>query len=304
MNVLVTGSNGFIGRHVVSWLRKEGMRVFGLDLSPESRSDCHEYTMCDIDSEATATVLDTFSERIDAVVHLAADMRREPHNIEVVQANCVGTQRLLEACEAAGVKAFAQLSSLPVIGKPTIIPITEDHPLEPPTVYHATKRTEELLADYAYRMHGLRSCSFRISAPVGIGVNPKTIFPTFVRNAVSGQDLTLAGKGGRRQTYIHVNDIAQAIEKALLSTDAAGVFNLSSYNRLSNLELANACISTLGSSSRIVFTGADDPMEDYDWSVSIEKVRTAIGYEPRVSIEEAIVEYADHLRQTATDGAL
>lgn len=111
--------------------------------------------------------------------------------------------------------------------------------MKPPTVYHVTKHTQELLADYASYTFGLRTVSLRICSPVGCGVNPKTIFPVFVNKALSGEDITIYGQGTRKQTYIHVKDIAQAIYRCIVS-QAQGVYNLASYNLISNLDLAKS----------------------------------------------------------------
>ena len=299
MNILITGINGFIGHNVCNWLRERGCYVIGVDLRPECRTECDEYICCNLASEQTDTLLDNLKvDSIDALVHLAADMRQEPHTVEVVGNNCVGTQRLLTLCEDKKVPVYVQLSSLPVIGHiPTQHPITEAHPINPPTVYHVTKHMQELLADFATRKFGLRTVSFRITAPVGEGVNPKTIFPIFVKKAVKGETITLFGKGNREQTYIHVYDIAQAIYKAILSENACGVYNLSSYNRLSNYDLAKKCVELTNSTSEIVFTGDPDPLDDVVWDVVLDKIKRDMGYEPVVSIEEAIAEYAQIVRK-------
>ena len=295
--VLVTGSNGFIGSHVVKWLRDKDYYVIGLGRNKESKTLVDEYVCCDLASLNATEILSKISEKgLDAVVHLAADMRHEPDTVQVVVANCSGTQKLLEMCESSNVSTFVQLSSLPVIGKPIQHPITEEHPLDPPTVYHVTKRTQELLANYAYKKFGVRTVSFRISAPVGIGMNMKTIFPVFVNKALNNENLVLSGEGTRKQTYIHVDDISQAIEKALISK-AQGVYNLGSHNLLSNYELAKICVETLNSGSDIMFSGKPDPMDDYIWNVSLEKIQNDIGYIPKVSIESAIQELAEYLNK-------
>ena len=298
MRVLVTGANGFIGHNVCAWLRKQGCYVIGLGRQPEPKADCDAYVCCDLYTEKVSTILDGPDiGSIDALVHLAADMRHEPHTVSVVANNCVGTQRLLELCEEKKVPVFVQLSSLPVVGYiPTQHPVTEEHPLKPPTVYHATKRMQELLANYAYYTFGLRTVSFRISAPVGEGVNPKTIFPVFVRKAVNGEAITLYGKGTREQTYVHVDDIAQAIYKAILTPTAQGVYNLGSHNQISNLDLAKLCVALTNSSSQIILTGEPDPYDDVVWDVSLDKIKKDIGYDPKISIEDAILEYATILR--------
>lgn len=295
MNILITGSNGFIGSCVSRYLKEQGNYIVGLGRRKEAVCPVDEYICCDMSTDRVRQLYGrekTGKRHLDAVVHLAADMRKDPYGAEIVFHNCVGTQRLLEMCEAQGIKTFVQLSSLPVIGKPVHLPITEEHPLAPPTVYHVTKITEELLADYAYVRHGIRTVSFRISAPIGPGMLPDKIFPVFVSRAVRGEDLVLYGKGTRKQTYIHVQDIAKAVSKALSNTDAHGIYNLSSYNCLSNKELADQCVKLLGSKSKVVYSGCDDTMDEDLWEVSIERIRKDLGYEPDISIEEAILEYA------------
>lgn len=295
-NILITGANGFIASHVIRWLRERNYYVIGLDRQESAKTEMDEYICCDMASEQVNDILTMIKiNKIDALVHLASDMRREPHTEEVLATNCVGTQRLLEFCEKNDVSVFVQLSSLPVIGKPLFHPIQEDHPLAPPTVYHVTKHTQELLANYAWYTFGLRTVSFRITAPVGKGMNPKTIFPVFINRALSGENLVLSGNGTRKQTYIHVDDIAQAIEKAI-NSNAQGVYNLASDNLLSNYELAQRCIALTNSSSQIIFSGEPDSMDDYVWDVSLEKIKTDIGYESKISIDMAIKDYVEILQ--------
>lgn len=297
MNILVTGSNGFIGGHLCRYLKNESDYVVGFDKGDVSRTLVDEYIKGDMASEELKGLMAKLSiDHLDALVHMAADMRHEPYGADIVANNCVGTQRLLEFCEANNVPVFIQLSSLPVIGEPLEVPITEKHSLKPPTVYHVTKITQELLANYATYTFGLRTVSFRICSPVGIGVNPKTIFPTFVKKAVNNEDLVLIGKGTRKQTYIHVDDISRAVKKAILC-NAQGVYNLASNNLLSNYELAKKCVEVTGSSSKIIFDKKEDPMDHYCWEISLEGIKKDIGYEPKVSIDDAIREYAAYIKE-------
>ncbi|MCR5508151.1 MAG: NAD(P)-dependent oxidoreductase [Lachnospiraceae bacterium] len=299
MNVLVTGSNGFIGNHVIKYFRDKGEYVIGLGRSsePADADRVDEYVSCDMGTGRVSEIMDLIkADHIDAVVHLAADMRKEPYNTEVVINNCGGTQRILEFCEKNDIGIFAQLSSLPVIGHPVEHPVTEDHPLEPYTVYHITKHCEEMLADYAFRYRGIRTSSFRISAPIGPGVNPATIFPTFIRKALNGDDLVLSGKGTRRQNYVHAEDIAQALYKAVYSDRCHGVYNLTGDLLVSNRQLAEDVIALLGSDSKIVFSGQDDPMDDYVWDASLEKIKRDTGYMPLRKMDDAILEYAKWLQ--------
>lgn len=297
MNILLTGSNGFIGNHVAQYLKGKGHYIIGLGRNEKAYnpSVVDEYIQCNLASDKVKELV-YITKKLDAVIHLAADMRKEPHLIEVITANCVGTQRLLEFCECNDIKVFLQLSSLPIIGKPAFHPITEEHPIHPYTVYHITKRTEELLANYANEYHGIRTASFRISAPIGTRVNPNTIFPTFIRKAINNEELVLLGKGTRKQNYLYVNDISRCLELALEKDSVKGVYNLTSDILISNKELAETIIKVLNSQSNIILTG-NDPADEYVWDASLEKLKQDSGYEPLGKLEDIIKEYAHWINE-------
>lgn len=297
MNILVTGSNGFIGSHVARYLKDRGHYVVGLGRTenPHNAEDVNEYISCDLGSEKANEIPSLITVKLDAVIHLAADMRKEPYLVEVITANCAGTQRLLEMCETNSIKIFLQLSSLPVIGKPLLHPITEEHPIHPYTVYHITKRTEELLANYAYEYHGVRTASFRISAPIGPRVNPNTIFPTFIRKALANEDIELLGKGTRKQNYVYVKDIARCLELSLKSDRVHGVYNLTSNLLISNYELAKTIVEVIGSKSEIKFHG-EDYSDNYVWDATIGRILEDCGYSPMTEISDVIAEYANWLK--------
>ena len=84
MNVLVTGSNGFIGTHVCRYLKEKGMYVIGMGRRAEATSKVDEYVCCDMSSDDIFEIPNKVSVKIDAVIHLAADMRKEPYGVEIV----------------------------------------------------------------------------------------------------------------------------------------------------------------------------------------------------------------------------
>lgn len=152
-----------------------------------------------------------------------------------------------------------------------------------------------MLANYACAYHGIRTASFRISAPIGTRVNPNTIFPTFVRKALKNEKLSLLGQGTRKQNYLYVDDISRCIELALLKDTVHGVYNLTSDLLISNFELAQTIIRVLGSQSQIVLSGID-PTDEYVWDASLDKLKRDSGYEPEGNIENMIREYADWIK--------
>ena len=169
--------------------------------------------------------------------------------------------------------------------------------MKPHTVYHCTKIAEEILAQYAADYKGIQAVSFRISAPVGARMNSKSILPIFCRSALNNEPIFIYGKGTRIQSYVHVKDIFQAIERALRAENSiSGVFNLSSSNAISNLELAKLIIRMTDSKSEIIFAKQDDPADNENWKVSLEKIHKAFGYVPTMNMEYCINDYLNFIR--------
>lgn len=295
MNILVTGCNGYIGRHVCDYFRSKSHYIIGIGRKTVSSAITDEYVICDFANDDIKDCLSSLFEKgIDAIMHIAADNRREPYEIDVIKSNCIGTQALLNLAEAYKCKCFLQLSSIPVIGEPVDTPITLNNELKPPTIYHATKVLQELLADYAYRKNGLRTISIRIPSPMGIGVNERYIFPTFVRKAIVGENIELYGHGTRKQTYVHVSDICEILNKGLNGT-CHGTYLLGSPNLISNVDLANLIVKVLHSKSKIVFVNKPDLYDDQNWEIDYSDLVSDFGYCPKVTLAEMILEYRDYL---------
>lgn len=299
MRFLITGTNGYIGRHTCNYLRSKGHYIVGTGRKEQSLSESDRYIQCDFaKDDIKAAFREVFENGIDGIFHIAADNRKEPYGIDVIKSNCIGTQALLELAEKYGVAGFIQLSSVPVIGMPRELPITPKHCLEPPTIYHATKCFQELLADYAFRNTGLRTVSIRIPSPMGIGVNPRYIFPTLIRKALQNEEIELYGTGSRRQTYVHVSDICRAMENAFYRENCHGTYVLGSPYLVSNKDLAELVVRTLGSDSAIVYANKSDPSDNQCWEIDYQPMKKDMNYHPEVSLEEMILEYSKYLKDS------
>jgi nucleoside-diphosphate-sugar epimerase len=233
--------------------------------------------------------------RCEAIVHAAAAI--DAPAWEIALTNCLGTQQMLELAARWEVQSFVFLSSLPVIGRPRSLPITEEHPPDPPTPYHASKLYGEHLTSLSAR-GGLPAVSLRLTAPVGAGMPERRILAVFVRRAAAGEPLELAGQGSRQQDYVDVRDIAAAVA-ACLEHRPRGVLNVGSGRAISNLDLARLCIETLGSGSPVRLHAGPDPEEGVRWEVSIEHAAACIGYRPRYSLAETIRELGARMTANA-----
>ena len=288
--MLVTGAGGHVGGAIAARLADAGHEVVGLGRRLLPSSALAEAVAVDLASrEAVAHV--AARAPCDAIVHAAAAIDPDPHSLEVGRANCLGALNVHWLAEQWGAHRFVFISSVPVIGRPRSLPVDEDHPLDPPTAYHASKLFGERLTALA-AADGAAACSLRLTSPVGPGLPDGRIFSVFVRRAKAGQPLEVAGQGTRAQDYVDVRDVAAAVAGAL-EHGASGVFNVAAGRPVTNLDLARACVAALGSESEVRTAVGADPDEGVRWEVSIERARRELGYAPSCTLEDSIAGTAE-----------
>lgn len=281
MKILLTGGNGFIGGHVRRTLMQAGHHVVTVSRSSSESTDVEAM----LGAPSYVPSVCAFVPSCDAIIHLAACMDYDDRNPDLISVNVGGAQQILELARLWQVRQVIYASGLSVVGIPQHLPITEEHPLNPLTVYHATKLAGEKILG-VMRRDEIPLASLRITAPVGKGMPDKRFLTTLVRHALQGKTITLLGQGGRQQDYVDVRDIAQAF-LACLNQKTDGTYNIGSGSPLSNKTLAELCLSILKSKSRIKFTGIDIA-EDQVWDVSIARAADAFGYAPQQDMTSTI----------------
>jgi UDP-glucose 4-epimerase len=291
VRVLVTGAGGHVGGEIARRLAAAGHEVVGLGRSPAGPAGLPgEWLALDIGEPGAAEAMARGLGSADAVVHAAAVLGMEALDPEVVRVNCLGTREVLSAAKRCGASQFVFVSSVAVIGQPSELPVTEVHPVEPRTTYHATKLFGEQLI-HIESQEGLRGASLRITSPIGPGMNPGRILPVFVGRAAAGEELLVMGRGTRKQNYVDVRDVAGAAERAL-EERAEGVFNVAGAESVTNAELAALCVRLLESRSEITHRG-NDPLDGEEWLVSTERARRVLGWKPQHSLDESILRIAE-----------
>lgn len=285
MRVLVTGVSGQVGGAVAGHLASRGHDVIGLSRRPALVPGMCAHVRADLADPAwTATLLEA-SSPCAAVVHAGACLDLRPTAVEVTRINAVATHQLLVLARDWGVERVVFLSSVPVIGRPRFHPVTEDHPCEPLTVYHASK----LYGEHLVRVmaEGMTTAvSLRLSSPIGPGTPAHRLAHVFVRRARAGQPLEVLGKGLRQQNYVDVRDVCRAVEAAL-SRSVRGVLQIIG-TTVSNLDLARRCIELFGSVSQVQFSGRPDPEDGVVWNLSGERAAAALDYRPSFSLDESL----------------
>lgn len=291
--VLITGVNGLIGSAVAEKLISH-YEVIGTSIEQSNLTGLQiGYIQSDITEKTTFKRL---PQKVDVIVHCAAVISRDNNSNLLLNTNCIGVQNIAAYANEVDCHRVVYSSSLPVIGMPLIIPVTEEHPINPPTVYHITKYFGELVLNKI--LGEKRVVIFRIPSPIGRRTAPNKIVPVFVKNAIENLDYNLLGRGKRIQNYIDVRDIAIAVECAI-EKSAYGVYNIASEKSYSNKELAELCIKLFNSKSKIFYNGVDEE-EDFKWVISIEKAKKELGFVAQYSLSDTLMEISKNYKHEDT----
>jgi len=292
MRVGVTGGCGFIGSHLVDALIEAGHEVRVLDVRPPHQPEAEFRPVDVLDAEGLADA----AVGLDALFHLAAvadvnDVDRDP--ARAVAVNMLGTANALLACLRAEVGRFFLASTVWVyssLPEGVEAPVDEDAPLAVAAgrhVYTTTKLAAEMLCHDFQRQHGLPCTVLRYGIPYGPRMRPSLVIPTFVRRALRGEPLLVAGDGSQCRRFLYVGDLARAHALALSPRAAGRTYNLDGDEEVSILRLAETVLRLTGSPSPIQFV----PPRGGDYrgvAVSSERARRELGWRPQVPFEEGM----------------
>ncbi len=254
--ILVTGGAGYIGGHLCEALLSQGYRVRALDNLSSGRreflSSCLDHRGFELVTEdLLKDPLDRTLEGCEAVFHLAAnqDIRRALRDTRVdIEQNIEATYLLLEAMRRADIPSMLFTSTSTVCGDATVVPTPEDYsPMEPISVYGASKLAcEALISSYCHTF-GLRATIFRFANVVG-GRSTHGVVVDFVQKLRRNpRELEILGRDpGTKKSYCYVDD---CISGLLAGWSAAPgsyeVFNIGSEDQITVREVANIVCSAL-----------------------------------------------------------
>ncbi|GAB3883490.1 hypothetical protein GCM10027612_15700 [Microbispora bryophytorum subsp. camponoti] len=226
MKLLVTGGAGFIGSHYVRTLLTGGYPAFAgasvtvldrltyagslANLAPvEGRYDFVHGDVCD------AGLLGEVVPGHDVVIHFAAEShvdRSIDGAADFVRTNVLGTQTLMDACLAAGVRRIVHVSTDEVYGSIETGSWDENAPLAPRSPYAASKAGGDLIARAYAVTHELPVCVTRCGNNYGPYQYPEKVVPLFITNLIEGRPVPLYGDGGNVRDWIHVSDHCRAVQ--------------------------------------------------------------------------------------------
>jgi dTDP-glucose 4,6-dehydratase len=306
VKILVTGGAGFIGSEYVRMLlSREGsadsVTVFDAltysgveaNLAPVADHPGFRFVRGDIrDAEAVDAVMAGH----DAVVHFAAESHVDRSILGAgpfVTTNVVGTQVLLDAARKHGVGRFAHVSTDEVYGSIDEGSWTEEWPLAPNSAYSASKAGSDLLVLAYNRTHKMDVVVTRCSNNYGYYQFPEKMIPLSVTNLLDAGRVALYGDGSNIRDWLHVSDHCRGIDLALREGRAGEVYNIGGGTEMTNRGLVELMLAGTGRDWSSVDMVEDRKGHDKRYSLSIEKIRAELGYEPQVTFEDGLAQTID-----------
>ncbi len=316
MRIVVTGAAGFIGSHLCERLCARGDEVVGLDnfdpfypratktenLARLQTNAAFSFVEGDI-RDAAALGRAFGPARIDAVVHLAALAGVRPSLAEPARyadVNLVGTQRVIDAARAAGVRRFVFASSSSVYGLDSEPPFKESDPcLKPLSPYASTKRAAELLLYAAHHLYALDVTCLRFFTVYGPRQRPDLAIHKFGRLIAAGKPIPLFGDGSTSRDYTFIDDIVDGVVASIdeaVTAPGHRIYNLGGSRTTTLLGLVELLGQALGRRP-IVEWQPEQPGDMKRTLADVTLSGRALGYAPKVTMEEGIARFVTWLRQ-------
>jgi UDP-glucose 4-epimerase len=318
MRVLLTGGAGFVGSHLAEALLAEGHQVTAIDdLSTGSLDNvAHLQGRTDfrlvVDTVMHEDVMAGLIGASDIVFHLAAAVGVKlivEAPVRTIETNVHGAEIVLAEASTKGIPVVI-FSTSEVYGKSTDVPFREEADLVMgPTYKHrwayaCSKAIDEFLALAYHRERNLPVIIVRLFNTVGPRQTGRygMVIPNFVRQALTGEPITVYGDGTQTRAFTYVGDVVRALVGLMSEPAAVGrIFNVGNTEEISIIDLAHRVRDLTGSRSPIVLVPYDQAyeagFEDMPRRVpSLDRIRDLIGYEPTLRLDDILRLVIDHTR--------
>jgi len=312
MKVLITGAAGFVGFHAAKEFLRRGWDVAGIDnfndyydvaLKRDRAANLaisvHESDICDLD--AMRSIFE--SESPDVVLHLAAQpgVRYSIlHPFIYQKTNVEGFLNVLECCRhAKKVPKLVFASSSSVYGGNTKLPFEESDKVDTPmSLYAATKKADELMAHTYAHLYKMQTIGLRFFTVYGSWYRPDMALSLFADAMLHDRPIKVFNCGDMLRDFTYIDDIVDGVVRVV---EAKGlplydIFNIGNHRSEKMLDVIETLAAALGVKPKMEML----PMQAgdvYATYASIDKLRKAVGYEPRTSIREGIPVFAKWFRE-------
>lgn len=305
MRILITGGAGFLGSHLTDRLLEDGHEIICMDnlFTGSKRNIAH--LMQDPNFEFLRhDVTDPFKLEVDQIYNLAcpaSPVHYQYNAIKTIKTSVMGAINCLGLAKRVNARVF-QASTSEVYGDPEVHPQPESYwgsvnPIGIRSCYDEGKRCAETLFFDYHRQNGVDIRIVRIFNTYGPRMSPEDgrVVSNFIVQALRGEDITIYGDGSQTRSFCYYSDLIDGFVRLMEQDKLVGPVNIGNPGEFTMLELAEKVIQLTGTQSRIVHEAlpADDPKQRQP---DIELAKTELGWEPRVSLDEGLVETIDYFR--------
>jgi dTDP-glucose 4,6-dehydratase len=301
MELLVTGGLGFIGsnfcRHIITQhsdyelvnIDKIGIGANPANLRNVENKKRYTFIKGDICNEQ---LLNKTIKQVDAVVNIAAETHvdrsiADPYSF--LQNNTIGTFTILEAIRKHNDRAkLVQVSTDEIYGEIAEGSFTENDAPKPSNPYSASKAAADMLVNAYHKTYGLNTSITRCTNNYGPYQLPEKLMPKTIIRAINNVPIPIYGSGKNTREWIYVQDHCEAINSVLTKGAAGEVYNVSSGNELSNIEIVKKILASLRKPEDLITFVEDRPGHDVRYSLDSSKIRSKLDWKPRFSFKKGL----------------
>lgn len=308
MKVLITGAAGFIGSNVLDYLfsKYQNFSFIALDALTYAgnlknfsqkiqKSPRFRFEYADV---CNATIVDNLVGQSDIVIHFAAEThvtRSIYDNVKFFETDVLGTQAVANAVyhHKKTVKRFLHISTCEVYGSGLTKKMDEFHPLNPHSPYAAAKAGADRLVYSYYTTYKIPAVILRPFNIFGPRQHLEKAIPRFITSALLHEPLTVHGNGTSKRDYMHVDDVATAIElliNAPLQKVAGEVFNIGSGRAISIKEVARCIAKYMKVPKSQIHFLRDRPGQVSTFACNYDKIKKMLGWKPKKDFNKGLLE--------------
>ena len=294
MNIVIIGSQGFIGSHLCKYFIAKAHNVYGADILETPVNINYTYTKLSRLSTEWETILS--NNKMDVCINAAGSGNvaySVAHPLIDFEANTLDVIKILDAIRKHQPTCkYVHISSAAVYGNPTSLPIQETAALSPISPYGYHKMMSEIICKEYQYLFGLNISIVRPFSVFGNGLRKQLLWDICTK-LLKDDNITLFGTGNETRDFIHISDLVLLIDLIIEKSNfGASIFNVASGNETYIKSIASIFENYFANTKKINFSGETKKGDPLNWKADVSKL-AALGFTPTANFENELINYAN-----------